>query len=322
MKGDTSFIGVPNERVQYELCMKAVYGGRCQPLKKHFLSKDVPADLDALSKEERSEVFKNVDSYLVDGDVVSLYPTAMTSFESETFQFPRGDGRFADDEEIERIESLIALGNYAALPHGIYEVNVQPNASLINPVLPMKNQKGYTVWDVQPREFQAYALPDLVSGLKHGYRFEVLKVLIYDSQEAGSVFEKYINLVYLIKAEEDKNKDTMKNIQKNTDTHNFDKLPDGVYEVDVYITGQKTPIKKELSLSDIQNGSDKYVVHAVKTTDGLISYNPTRRLIAKLLMNSLYGKMLQKKIDTAQIFVESDKDMSKFLREHDWQDLI
>ena len=39
-------------------------------------------------------------------------------------------------------------------------------------------------------------------------------------------------------------------------------------------------------------------------------------------MNSLYGKMLQKKIDTAQIFVETDADMNKFLREHDWQDLL
>ena len=273
-KGDLSFISIPNKKTHYDVCLKSVYGGRTQPLKKYFLAKGLSPRLNEMSQEERAEHYKTIKFYLIDGDVVSLYPTAMTSFEGLKFDFPMGDGRFISDEEIQKLQISIDENKSADLPHGIFTVDVTPPDNLINPVLPMKSAKGdNTVWDLIPRSGQCYALPDLVSGMKHGYRFKLTKALVYDQQKASGVFNKYIDLVYKIKAEEDAN---------------------------------------ELEDSNHSKNEEGYVA----------KYNPTRRMIAKLLMNSLYGKTLQKKIDTATVFIEKDEDMIQFLRDHDWNDLI
>ena len=42
-------------------------------------------------------------------------------------------------------------------------------------------------------------------------------------------------------------------------------------------------------------------------------YNPVRRMVSKLLMNSLYSKMQEKKKDESQAFISNNADMHEFL---------
>ena len=218
-------------RELYDLYKRANYGGRVQPHRQHFKSKD------------NGKPFEEVKDYLVDVDAVSLYPTVMQKFE-----YPVGPGRWLSKEE------------HAFAKHGVYNVDVVPNARLLVPAIPAKSDKGFTCWDLLPRKDQCYTLPDILSGIAHGYEFTIRKAYVFD--ESIQIFAEYISRVFTIKQEEDSFKLT------------------------------KNPL-----------------------------YNPTRRMISKLLMNSLYGKMSQKPIEDKNVTIAGEADMRKFLREYDWRDL-
>ena len=51
-------------------------------------------------------------------------------------------------------------------------------------------------------------------------------------------------------------------------------------------------------------------------------YNPVRRMVSKLLMNSLYGKMQEKKKDESQAFISNNADMHEFLNKNEWTDIL
>ena len=103
-------------------------------------------------------------------------------------------------------------------------------------------------------------LPDIVSGLKHGYKFSLRKGYVFD--DSVKIFSGYIDKVFIIKQEEDRFKET------------------------------KSP-----------------------------RYNPVRRMLSKLIMNCLYGKMSQKPIEDSSVIIKEEGDFRKFVREHDWRDL-
>jgi len=171
-----------------------------------------------------------------------------------------GEGRWLTPEQITEVQALLDSGNTEALKHGAYNVDVVPNPRLIIPAIPSKNEKGFTCWDVLPREDQCYVLPDIVSGVKHGYSFKLRRGYVFEDKV--KIFSGYIDKVFTVKQEEDHH--------------------------------------KELKSA---------------------KYNPVRRMISKLMMNCLYGKMSQKPIEDTSTIIKEPADFIKFLREHEWRDL-
>lgn len=240
-------IYLPKDLTQYEFIQRAIYGGRTHPVKMCFVSKD------------KDKPFEEIEDYLIDGDVRSLYPTAMSN------PFPVGKPYWVGEEDASRFQKQ--LEDTQRLPFSIWEVKVIPNKSLIVPALPKKvplsssavhEKKLMTVWDVTDSDFQVYTSVDLEQGSWYGYRFEFRKGLVWPTSD--SVFSAYINRVFEIKNDED--------------------------------------------LKD-------------KAKDP--SYNPARRNIAKLQMNALYGKMLQKvvKQDFRLDKVMQFSDFEKFMHRHE-----
>ena len=238
-------VELPGRKDVYNLCKRSNYGGRVQPHKMSFTSSD-----DQIGKKH-----SEVNDYLLDLDVCSLYPTVM-----QKHLYPVGEGRFLKEAQIATAQMAFNSRNLTHLKLGMYNVDVIPNPRLIVPVLPAKNAKGDTCWDLIPRTYQCYCLPDIVEGIKHGYTFKIIKAYVYDA--SFPIFKKYVDKVFLIKQTED------------------------------YYKATKDP-----------------------------RYNPTRRMIAKLLMNSLYGKMSQKPIEDSNVSITSPAEFRKFLREYEWRDM-
>ena len=87
-------IEIPDDDQKYDVCNNAIYGGRCQPLKRHFVSSD-------------STNFETCNDHLLLLDVVSLYPASMSTHEGKDFYFPTGYSSWADSTDIIKIQSFI-----------------------------------------------------------------------------------------------------------------------------------------------------------------------------------------------------------------------
>lgn len=209
-------IFLPATEEEYNFIQRGIYGGRTHPVKRCFVSPDI---------HQRS--FEDIYEYLIDGDVRSLYPTAMM------YPYPVGKPIWVDKDQhpdlLERYQGLVREMNayYASLlvseaerefkvlislPLSMWEVHVRPNKTMIIPALPRKHPvSGQTVWDVVDSmgpHTQVYTSVDIEMGCRYGYEIELVRGLVW--QEKEKVFANYINKVFAEKNEEDlklKNRD-------------------------------------------------------------------------------------------------------------------
>ena len=167
----------------YHKTNEATYGGRCHFVKRFFKSSQVDLPYDQIT------------DYLIDLDVVSLYPASMLSGE-----FPHGDVKHWHTTDALRVLHECMMVN--DLPIGIYEVIVECPTHYIVPVLPRKNAKGHTVWDLKfDSKPQCYTSIDIRLGLEHGYRFTILSAYVWNGQ--APLFNTYIHDVFQRKAHQD-----------------------------------------------------------------------------------------------------------------------
>lgn len=154
---------------------KASYGGRCFPQKQFFESKDHETD------------------YLVDIDVVSLYPTAMAQY-----VYPIGEHK----EELREP----TLAYWCDLMNGlqvrpfklaIMECDITPNKRLVSPVLP-RRENGKLYWDLHDIKHGVYTTVDLERAIRHGYKITKIHRAI-SWRESGDVFADYITKVFKMK---------------------------------------------------------------------------------------------------------------------------
>lgn len=257
-------IFLPETEAEYDFIQRGIYGGRTHPIKRCFISADV----------HRS--YEEIHDFLIDGDVRSLYPTAMM------YSFPVGKPKWITREEHESsLQTYQAMIHVRAeqyqqqqqqelqhpclppfeMPLSMWEVLVRPNKCMVIPALPRKNEFGHTAWDLQDSlsesssQTQVYTSVDIDQGLRYGYEITLIKGLVWP--ERDKVFATYVETVFAEKNEEDiklKNKDP--------------------------------------------------------------SYNPARRNISKLRMNALYGKMLQRVQGINVEIFDVHDDLTSFLEDH------
>lgn len=173
-----NWIGL-NDKDDEEFCRKSTYGGRTYPNKHVFFSKQY-------EKVIQGQInFNDINDYMVDLDVVSLYPAAMKK------RFPVGNKYKTSD--------------YKNGKMGIYTVDMTSNKKLLNPVIPRRAENGSLKWDLLDIKKGVYTSIDIERALKYGYTLDK----VYDGlywEEDSNIFEEYINDMY--KAKQDAKKGT------------------------------------------------------------------------------------------------------------------
>lgn len=208
------YIPLPRDESMQSFFQSAVYGGRVYPRRLGYESAAYDVYDEVLKEVEENpfqsifwkndNVFDEVEhriqerydesfvealqqDYICDMDVVSLYPTAMMSF------FPCGKMYIATQNELDVLNLMTAnpvsliqawdLTPYEAMitdenptpffhldiGHGIFKVDITPNCSLLEPVLPRADEKRGTVWDLNNIEGGVYTTVDLCRALQKGY---------------------------------------------------------------------------------------------------------------------------------------------------------
>lgn len=182
---------------KHVFCRRALYGGRVIVIKRYFSSKYLK-DI-----EEGKVKYDEVDHFLVDCDVVSLYPTAMALFE-----YPVGESNWVTKEEdVLEYQKLLNDERFEDFPLSIWEIDFKPNKKLMIPVLPHKSFKKTAVegeeistnglkWDLKDRN-GVYSSVDIVQAIKAGYWISLKKGLVWNKGE--KIFKSYIDVAFKIK---------------------------------------------------------------------------------------------------------------------------
>jgi hypothetical protein len=170
---------------------RSIFGGRCYPQKQYFES-------------------EGDEDYLLDIDVVSLYPTAMSKNE-----YPIGEYRdFTNENQLEDLRLRLINNNFRGFDYKwfIAECDILPNKDLVSAVLPRRSIKGLH-WDLCNIQKGVYNLVDLQRAVKHGYKIEKIHRAVA-WKKSDFIFKEYIDRVFEIK----------KNAVKDTPQYSIAKL--------------------------------------------------------------------------------------------------
>ena len=134
--------------------------------------------------------FENIDDYLIDADVNSLYPAAMKN------KFPIGipTRLKPNTPSVKYFNELI--GEKTKCPKfGIYRVEYVTNKTLIDAILP-RREEGRLKWDLKD-SVGVYNSVDIDNALDLGYKIKIIEG--YYWEETEYVFDNYINFLYQFK---------------------------------------------------------------------------------------------------------------------------
>ena len=271
----------------------ATYGGRTYPLVRKYESKqwkqleglfneqqqtraqikelheDSEAYMKAKTRLQRQEalgkqMYDQVNDYIFNADVTSLYPTAMRYFE-----YPTGEAIEMEQDKLEQFKYL--LNSKSELPNLclIKVVMRNTNRNLVVTPIPRpkyecnkngdKRRVGVS-WDIEDITEEWYTNIDIEHAIKHGY--EVVQILDgWYWEGKANMFSKFIDVFFQIKGKQDELK-------------------------------------------------------------GTSEYNGSLRFCAKLFMNSLYGKLLQRPIYSTTKVCQNSKDVYEFWNKHDVTEVL
>jgi hypothetical protein len=163
---------------------QAVRGGRTYKSKHRFVSTERQAYLDGKIS------FDDISDYIVDADVVSLYPTAMAKYE-----YPVGDCSKLSDADI------VSNKLPADAKMGIYEVSYITNKNLAHGIGGRRDETGKLWWDlVDSRGW--YSSVDIEDMLANGYQITYHSGYYWTT--TAFIFRDYIDELFADKAKAEK----------------------------------------------------------------------------------------------------------------------
>lgn len=167
---------------QEESFRKAIRGGRTYKSKHKFIS-------DQYEKVINGECdFNDIEDFVIDADVVSLYPHAM-----ENFKYPVGECiELKENTE----EKLTMKGEM-----GIYYIKYKTNKDLIHSIGGRRDEKGSLKWDLKDNEGW-YTSVDIEEMIENGYEVEIVKGYYWEQSEY--IFKEYIDKLFKKKQNEKK----------------------------------------------------------------------------------------------------------------------
>ncbi len=178
---------------------ESIYGGRTYKYKHTFVSKQRDAYINGKIS------FEDIQDYLIDADVNSLYPAAMKN------EFPIGIPIHLkpNTPSVNYFNKLIK--DDAKCPKfGIYRIEYKTNKNLIDAILP-RREEGRLKWDLKD-SVGVYNSVDIDNALDLGYKIKFIEG--YYWEETEYVFDNYINFLYQFK----------KNSKKGTAQYTLAKL--------------------------------------------------------------------------------------------------
>ena len=216
---------------------KAIRGGRTYKNKHRFISNQYKGYKDGTLN------YEDIDDYIVDSDVVSLYPTAMANYE-----YPVGMCyKLTNEEILENKEGFLENKNFKGMKGkmGIYNIKYITNKNLQHAIGGRRTEESGLKWDLVDNTGW-YSSIDIEDMIENGYKVEILDG--YYWTKTAFIFKDYIEDLF----------------------------------------------KKKQS-------SEK----------GTAAYE-----LAKLFMNSLYGKMIQRPIFTITKIITTSDEYWKFWGDH------
>ena len=176
---------LPIEKPFYDAINAATYGGRCHFVKRFFRS-----------EQPDFTPYADIQDYLVDLDVVSLYPASM-----KNHPYPVGPYKhWADERSVRTWAEMFADG--VPLPLALWKVSVICPQHFIIPPLPKKHdERKTTCWENTNSEEQWYTSIDLQIGRDHGYTFQFHEGYVWET--SFPVFDAYIETMFARKSQQD-----------------------------------------------------------------------------------------------------------------------
>ena len=164
---------------------QSIYGARCYKNKNRFTSKQYDDIING------NISYDDINDYIFDADVVSLYPTAMSKY-----PYPVGKEK---ETNLYRSDKL-----------GIYKITYIAPKDLLNPILPRKQNKQL-IWDLNDGSGW-YSSVDIESAKEKGYKINVITG--YYWEESAYIFKDYMDEFFQMK----------QNATKGTPAYNTAKL--------------------------------------------------------------------------------------------------
>lgn len=155
---------------------QSVRGGRTYKNKHRFVSEQRDAFLNG------DISFDDIKDYLVDADVVSLYPAAMQGYE-----YPVGEA--------------IETKEYMEGKMGIYYIRYVTNKNLIHSIGGRRGAKGQLIWDLNNSEGW-YTSVDIEDMTCHGYQIEVIEGYYWN--KTAPIFREFIDDMFKLKSTQEK----------------------------------------------------------------------------------------------------------------------
>ena len=178
------YLQTPEQEVFFR---QSIYGGRTYKYKHSFTSKQRENYMNGSVK------FEEIDDYLIDADVNSLYPSAMMN------EYPVGIPIKLKSRTLEFLNKIIQ--EEKKCPRlGIFHIKYITNKYLIDAILPRK-EAGQLKWDLKDGE-GVYNSIDIDNALTHGYQIEVLEGYYWEKTQM--VFDEYIRYLYDFKKKAEK----------------------------------------------------------------------------------------------------------------------
>ena len=209
-------------------------------------------------------------------DVTSLYPWV-----NSTKRYPKGkrevldfEGQVVRGEEAERLCCTL---------FGFMEVDVVCPSDLLMPLLPCRRAGRGLTFDLEPKSRQVYSSVELVKAVELGYRVTaVYKAMIW-RDSTTELFKGYMDLFYLKKQQ-----------ATGWGTQTLcGKLVETEEEKRSWVEWFNGETGRGLRYEDVE-------------------YNPGKRAVAKLCLNSLWGKMGQREV-RKQTHIMDDTDVGELL---------
>lgn len=201
------YIEIADEE-KHNFIKQAVYGGRVYPIKREFKSSHYEELMSGTMTYDQL-----TDDYVMNFDVVSLYPTAM-----KEGKYPVGRSVWLSQEKLHEHEKKFnsGTGDEDSLPTGFYQAYFTAPKNLVVPVLPKKkwvykdkkavvsteeNECGLK-WDLHD-DCGVYTSVELIQARKAGYTFKFARGLHYPSG-AAHIFKDYIDFMWAVKEKGEK----------------------------------------------------------------------------------------------------------------------
>ena len=233
---DDEIVELPNSEMDTYF-RKSIYGGRCYPNKKSFISKSYKDIIDGKIP------FEDVKDYLIDGDIVSLYPYVMT------FEYPVGHH--------------IKTKSYQKNKMGIYRCEFITNKKLLIPPIPRRDKKGL-IWDLEDGEGH-YTSIDIERSESVGYKFKIIDGVYWEKK--APIYKKYMETFYEKKKQAKKGTPAYSTAKRNLNALYGKQIQRPIY------TNQKTVrTRKELLNIMIKNRITD--VLEITSKNWLISFEP------------------------------------------------